>query len=173
MLRCECGAPVEIEDGSDPDADHEHGELHKPENEELREAFEALLSLSNHPLGPRPVTVDEAKDQLYSQSCKKASVKRRLLKPLAELGFITVRGGRLVVNRRTAEQVTALKAEADAEFDRLNVTSRQPSQSFRESYAPAHQELLKYRRSGLTPPMECIGWVSNQILWSDEGGASA
>lgn len=155
------------------DADHQHGELHKPENEELRDAFEALLSLSNHPLGPRPVTVDEAKDQLYSQSCGKSSVKRRLLKPLAELGFITVRGGRLVVHRRRAEHVTALEEEADAEFERLDHTSEQSSQSFRERYDPAHQELLKYQRAGLNPPMECIGWVSDRMLWKDEGGASA
>lgn len=155
------------------DDDHDYGEIHKPENEELREAFEALLELSNHPLGPRPISVAEAEDGLYSQSCRKAAVKRRLLKPLAELGFITVRSARIVVHRRTVEQIEIAEEETDAEFDELETADRPESPTMGKKLDPIYQELLKYQRAGLNPPVKYIGWVSAQTVWNDEGGVSA
>ena len=95
-------------------------ELHTPDDEELCEAYEALLRLSDHPLGVRPVTVEEAKDRLYSTSCGKSSVKRRLLEPLDALGFVTVRSGRVFVHRRTQEAVEAAETQAENEFRRLD-----------------------------------------------------
>lgn len=158
----------------DQEADdgHDHGELHKPDNEELRDAYEALLALSNHPLGPRPVTVDEAKGRLYSQSCPKASVKRRLLKPLADLGFLTVRGGRIVVHRRIVEDVETAEIAADAEFAQLDEASHEGQRPVGKQIDPTHQELLKYQRAGLNAPFECVAWAASQTLWSNGRGAS-
>lgn len=149
------------------------GELHNPDNEELRDAFEALLDLSDHPLGPRPVSVDEAKDRLYNRSCPKTAVKRRLLKPLADLGFISVRSARIVVHRRTVEQIEAAEAQADAELDRIEEADSPGIQTVGPRLEPEHLELRKYQRAGINPPVEYIGWVGARTVWKDNDGASA
>jgi hypothetical protein len=159
--------------GSEGGDDRIDGEIHKPDNEELRDAFEALLDLSDHPLGPRPVGVDEATDRLYNRSCPKTAVKRRLLKPLAELGFISVRAARVVVHRRTVEQVEAAEAQADVELEQIQGSDDSGIRTAGIQIAPKHRELRKYQRAGLTPPIEYIGWVGAQTIWNDNGGASA
>lgn len=155
------------------DEEIEPEELHKPDNEELRDAFETLLRLSNNPLGPRPVSVDEAKSELYSQSCKKETVKNRLLKPLAELGFITPRNGKVHIHRRTREQVEAAEQRADKELEALEAADRPEKTTLREGREPMHQELLKYQRAGLNPPFQCLAWIATETLWNDDGGVSA
>lgn len=149
------------------DDGHAYDKIHKPDNEQLRNAFETLLDVSNHPLGPRPISVEEAKNQLYSQSCGKAAVKRKYLEPLSELGFITVRNARIAVHRRTVQQVEAAKTTANEELDQLEASDRPGPQRVGKQPDPEHQELLKYQRAGIDPPIKCIGWVSAQTVWGN------
>jgi hypothetical protein len=168
LIRQQLADLIERETDEEIEAD----ELHKPDNEELRDAFETLLKLSNHPLGPRQVSVDEAKDGLYSQSCGKSAVKRRLLKPLAELGFISVRNGRIAVHRRTVEHVEAAEQRAEDELDALEEADRPGTTTLRDEMDPMHQELLKYQRAGLNAPFECVAWTAAETLWEDDGAIS-
>jgi hypothetical protein len=154
------------------DDEHADAELDKPENEELRDAFETLLDLSDHPRGPRTVGVQEAKDRLNHQSCPKDAVKRRLLEPLNDDGYITVRNARITVHRRTVKQVEAAEAQADAALERVAEANHPEMRPGSKRLEPEHQELQKYQRAGLNPPIEYIGWVGARTLWEDNEGAS-
>lgn len=137
--------------------------LDQPEHEELQTAYERLLGLSDHPLGTRPVSVEEAKDQLWTQNCPKSSVVGRLLRPLAETGYISVKNARIRVHRRTEEQVERAEAEADEALDRVTVNvESQPKR------AEEHKQLRKYQRAGLDVPLRYVGWVAGRTVWSDE-----
>jgi len=149
------------------DADGENASLRKPDHSELCEAFEQLLEASNHPQGPRKLTVDEARGKLHSQTCPKAQIVSRLLRPLADDGFISVMNGRITVHRRTVEQVQQAEAEADDAISRLeSVAADEPD--YREVAEP-HQQLLKYHRAELEPPFELAAWTARQTLWADGG----
>jgi hypothetical protein len=145
-------------------------ELHKPEHPELCEAFEALLDLSDHPHGPRPVSVEEARSYLHSQTCPKKQVSDRLLRPLESEGFITVRAGRIAVHRRTTEQVEAAEAEAEEQAKQIGIGHTLPSQ---ENIPDEEKEMRKYRRADLNVPFRLVAWTARNTLWSDNRGASA
>lgn len=139
------------------------GEIHKPDHDELRAAYEELLSLSDSPTGIQTIAVSEAVDRLYSNECPKDAVKRRLLEPLAELGFLTVRSGRIAVHRRSADAVDAVETRADAELDRLSITEPNPYED-----APAeYRELLKYKRASIDPPFGLVAWVADRTVWGE------
>jgi hypothetical protein len=145
-------------------------ELHRPEHPELREAFEALLDLSDHPHGPRPVSVEEARSFLHSQTCPKAQVSDRLLRPLEAEGFITVRAGRIAVHRRTTEQVEAAEAEAEEQAKQIGIGHTLPSQN---DIPDEQKAMRKYRRADLNVPFRLVAWTARNTLWSDNRGASA
>lgn len=136
--------------------------LHRPDREELAEAYDRLLALSDHPMGPRTVTVSEAKDQLWTQQTPKDVIVTRLLQPLAERGFISVRNARITVHRRTTEQVAAAEAAADDQLDELAEAGMDVEM---RSLAPEHNELRKYRNADLQPPFRLTAWVAGEVLW--------
>lgn len=146
-------------------ADAEAADLHKPDDPELREAFETLLDLSAHPLGPRSVGVEEAVDRLYSQRCPKSAVKTRLLRPLADLGVISVSTGSITVHRRTVESVEQAESEADDALDRLD---RSGFISLTPDRDEEHKQLVKYQRAGLNVPFRLAAWVAGQVLWTGD-----
>lgn len=145
---------------ADPDAT-----LSQPDNEELQAAYERLLELSKHPMGTRTLSVDEARDQLYTRECPKTAVKDRLLRPLADGGFISVKGGKIRVHRRTQEQVARAQAEADQSLDRLTRGSTRslPSESDRTQQ---QKSIRKYQRADLNVPFGLGAWVAERVVWS-------
>lgn len=144
--------------------------LHQPDNDELQEAYDRLLELSDHPRGVRPVSVEEARDQLYTQRCPKAAVKDRLLRPLAEGGFISVSGGKIRVRRRTEEQVEQAEQEADAALERVESVS--PSLPSSESLTTEQKQMRKYQRAGLDVPFRLGAWTAARVVWTDSASAT-
>ncbi|WP_255149005.1 CopG family transcriptional regulator [Halorarius halobius] len=147
------------------EADGGSADLHRPAHEELAEAYDRLLALSDHPTGTRRVSVDEAKDKLHHSECPKEAVKSRLLKPLADQGFISVRTGKIRVHRRTESAVERAEAEADAAFDRLTAAAELPSQ---HDLTEEQKRLRKFQRADLDVPFGLTAWVATETLWRDE-----
>ncbi|WP_255195381.1 hypothetical protein [Halorarius litoreus] len=145
-------------------------DLHTPDNEELADAYEKLVALSNHPMGTIKVPVEEAKQQLWTQQCPKDSVKSRLLEPLAKQGFISVKAARITVHRRTEGQVAAAEEEADTEFERLEASD---NLRLSRSLSEEEQQLRKYQHAGLNAPFRLVGWVASRTLWSDDSEVRA
>jgi len=142
--------------------------LHTPDNDELHEAYSRLLALSKHPRGVRPVGVDEAKDQLYTQRCPKRAVVDRLLRPLADGGFISVKGGRIRVRRRTVEQVEQAEQEADETLDR---DERDSSSELADGLTVEQEQLRKYQHGRMNVPFRLGAWVASRVVWTDGGEA--
>lgn len=156
-------------DDTDTDADP-NADLHKPDHPELREAFEELLELSNHPHGSRRVSVEEAKSKLHTRECPKSQVVDRLLIPLENEGFATARAGYITVHRRTVQEVEAAEAEAEEELDDIGLGHTLPSQ---RDITDEQKEIRKYRTADLGLPFRLSAWVASETLWSNDGGISA
>ncbi|WP_153952328.1 ribbon-helix-helix domain-containing protein [Halosegnis longus] len=139
--------------------------LHQPDNDELADAYDKLLDLSDHPRGSRAIGVEEARDQLWTQRCPKTAVKDRLLRPLAEGGFIAVAGGQIHVRRRTEEQVAQAEQEGDATLNKLKTTSPSPPPS--ETRTPEQEHIAKYQRGNLNVPFRLGAWVASQVVWTE------
>lgn len=66
-----------------------------PDDEELADAYQTLHSraYADHKKHPR-VTLESAKNRLYSNNTPKSAVVDELLKPLQRLGFVSIDPGR-------------------------------------------------------------------------------
>lgn len=144
---------------ADPDAT-----LSQPDNEELQAAYERLLELSKHPMGTRTLSVDEARDQLYTRECPKTAVKDRLLRPLAYQGFISVKGGKIRVHRRTEQQVAQAEQEAEKRLERLEIGG--PSLPSESDRTQEQKSIRKYQRADLNVPFDLGAWVAERVVWS-------
>jgi hypothetical protein len=151
------------------DQGDDHAELHKPDHAELRQAFGQLLDVSDHPRGVRRVTVDEARDKLHTNRCKKSQVSDRLLRPLDKDGFITVRGGYITVHRRTAAEVDEARQQTEQEIEELGYDSPLPSQ---DDIPDEQMTIQKYQHGGVDVPFGAAAWVASKVVW-DDGGVSA
>ncbi|CAI49256.1 uncharacterized protein NP_2330A [Natronomonas pharaonis DSM 2160] len=166
-----------VDEHTDDDGEVTNPDLAKPEHPDLRDAFMTLLDVSDHPRGPRRISVDEAEDALYSTDCAKSSVRRRYLEPLREDGYIAVKCGRITVRRRTVEEVERRQETADRQADTL--AKSEPTNDDDRGDGPVmdeldkeHRKLIKSRRADIDPALDVIGWACENTVW-DHGNQTA
>jgi hypothetical protein len=146
------------------DGEERNAELHKPEHPELLAAFETLLDASDHPRGVRRVGVEEARDKLHTQQCGKSQVVERLLSPLNQEGFITIRNGQITVHRQTVEEVEAARQQTEREIEEQGYDGPIPSQHD----TPDEQKTIrKYQHGQMNVPFGAAAWAASQVVWDD------
>ena len=153
----------EVVDAHD-DGEERNAELHKPEHPELLAAFEKLLDASDHPRGVRRVGVEEARDKLHTQQCGKSQVVKRLLRPLNQEGFITIRNGKITVHRQTVDEVEAARQQTEREIEEQGYDGPIPSQHD----TPEEQKTIrKYQLGRMNVPFGAAAWAASQVVWDD------
>jgi hypothetical protein len=146
------------------DGEERHAELHKPDHPELLAAFEKLLDASDHPRGVRRVGVEEARDKLHTQKCGKSQVVERLLRPLNQEGFITIRSGKITVHRQTVAEVEAARQQTEREIEEQGYDGPIPSQYD----IPDEQKTIhKYQLGQMDVPFGAAAWATSQVVWDD------
>jgi|GEM_PF-2113834 len=158
----------EVVDAYD-DGEDRHAELHKPDHPDLLDAFEKLLDASDHPRGVCRVSVEEARDRLHTQRCGKGQVVNRLLSPLHQEGFITIRNGRITVHRQTVGEVEEARQETTREIEQHEYDGPIPSE---DEFPKELNRIEKCQNLGLDIPFGSGAWLASKFVW-DGGGRVA
>lgn len=151
----------EVVDAHD-DGEERNAELHKPEHPELLAAFEKLLDASDHPRGVCRVSVEEARDKLHTQRCGKGQVVNRLLSPLHQEGFITIRNGRITVHRQTVDEVEEARQQTEKEIEEHGYNGPIPSE---DEFPKELKVIEKCQNLGLNIPFNSGAWLASEFVW--------